>query len=56
MRSGLLTIVYLVVGVIVAASHHYFQHADTPWSRSSQRCWPSFPGRFCCSASTSTSS
>jgi len=30
MRSGLLTIVYLVVGVIVAASHHYFQHADTP--------------------------
>jgi hypothetical protein len=29
MRSGLLTVVYLVVGVIVAASHHYFQHADT---------------------------
>ncbi|MGZ6572362.1 MAG: hypothetical protein ACXVHJ_15030 [Solirubrobacteraceae bacterium] len=29
MRLGLLTVVYLVVGVIVAASHHYFQHADT---------------------------
>ena len=26
---GLLTVVYLVVGVIVAASHHDFQHADT---------------------------
>jgi len=29
MRSGLLTVVYLVVGVIVASSHHYFEHADT---------------------------
>ena len=29
MRSGLLSIVYLVVGVIVASSHHYFKHADT---------------------------
>ena len=29
MRSGLLSVVYLIVGVIVAASHHYFEHADT---------------------------
>lgn len=28
MRSGLPTVVYLIVGVIVASSHNYFQHAD----------------------------
>jgi hypothetical protein len=28
-RFGLLPIVWIVVGVIVAATHHYFQHADT---------------------------
>jgi hypothetical protein len=28
MRSGLGTVIWLVVGVIVAASHHYFAHAD----------------------------
>lgn len=28
-RFGLLPLVWLVVGVIVAATHHYFQHVDT---------------------------
>ena len=54
MRSGLLTVVYLVVGVIVAASHHYFQHADTLKPILSALLavvlWS-----LCCSASTSTS-
>jgi hypothetical protein len=27
MRSGIGTIVYLIVGAVVAASHHYFTHA-----------------------------
>jgi hypothetical protein len=26
--SGLLTIAYVVVGVIVASGHHYFSHVD----------------------------
>jgi hypothetical protein len=29
MRSKIVTLVYLVVGVLVAASHHYFAHAST---------------------------
>jgi hypothetical protein len=29
MRSKIVTLVYLVVGVLVAASHHYFAHAGT---------------------------
>jgi hypothetical protein len=29
MRSSLLTIVYVIVGVFVAVSHHYFAHVDT---------------------------
>jgi hypothetical protein len=29
MRSGLVSLVYLVVGVVVASSHHYFRHAST---------------------------
>jgi hypothetical protein len=29
MRSGIVSLVYLVVGVVVASSHHYFRHADT---------------------------
>jgi hypothetical protein len=29
MRSGIVSLVYLVVGVIVAASHHYFVHASS---------------------------
>ncbi len=29
MRSGLVSLVYLVVGVVVASSHHYFKHAST---------------------------
>jgi hypothetical protein len=29
MRSGIISLVYLVVGVVVAASHHYFTHAST---------------------------
>jgi len=29
MRSGILSLVYLVVGVAVASSHHYFEHAGT---------------------------
>jgi hypothetical protein len=28
MRSGLASTIYLIVGVVVAASHHYFNHAD----------------------------
>jgi len=28
-RLGLVPMVYLVVGVIVAATHHYFQHVDS---------------------------
>jgi len=28
MRSGIGSIIYLVIGVIVAASHHYFAHAS----------------------------
>jgi len=28
MRSGLGTVIYLIVGVVIAASHHYFAHAD----------------------------
>jgi hypothetical protein len=28
MRSGIVGVVYLVVGVILASSHHYFEHAD----------------------------
>ena len=29
MRSKIVTLVYLVVGVLVASSHHYFAHAST---------------------------
>jgi hypothetical protein len=29
MRSSLTSIVWLVVGVVIAASHHYFAHAST---------------------------
>jgi hypothetical protein len=29
MRSGLISLVYLVVGVVVASSHHYFAHVST---------------------------
>jgi hypothetical protein len=28
-RLGLVPLVYLVVGAIVAGTHHYFQHAHT---------------------------
>jgi hypothetical protein len=28
MRSGIGTIIYLIVGVILASSHHYLSHAD----------------------------
>ena len=28
-RFGLIPLVWLVVGVIVAAAHHYFEHVDT---------------------------
>jgi hypothetical protein len=28
LRSRLLTLVYLVVGVVVAANHHYFRHLN----------------------------
>jgi hypothetical protein len=27
MRSGIGTIIYLIVGVIIASSHHYLNHA-----------------------------
>lgn len=29
MRSGLGTIIWLVIGVVVASAHHYFSHATT---------------------------
>lgn len=29
MRSGLGSVVYLIVGVVLASSHHYFTHAGT---------------------------
>lgn len=29
MRSSFVSLVYLVVGVLLAASHHYFAHAST---------------------------
>jgi hypothetical protein len=29
MRSGIVSLVYLVVGALVASSHHYFKHAGT---------------------------
>ena len=29
MRSGIGSIIYLIVGVVVASSHHYFTHAST---------------------------
>ncbi len=29
MRSGLGSIIYLVVGIVVASAHHYFTHAGT---------------------------
>jgi hypothetical protein len=28
-RFGLIPLIWLVVGVIVAATHHYFEHVDT---------------------------
>jgi hypothetical protein len=28
MRSGLGTLIYLIVGVILASSHHYFTHVS----------------------------
>ncbi|MGI8557626.1 MAG: hypothetical protein ACR2ND_04865 [Solirubrobacteraceae bacterium] len=29
MRSGIGSLIYVVIGVVVASSHHYFTHADT---------------------------
>ena len=29
MRSGIGSVIYLVVGVVIAASHHYFTHINT---------------------------
>lgn len=29
MRSGIGSIVYLIIGVVVASAHHYFAHAGT---------------------------
>jgi hypothetical protein len=29
MRSGIGGVIYVVIGVILAASHHYFAHANT---------------------------
>lgn len=28
MRAGLATIIWLIVGVVLASSHHYFKHVD----------------------------
>jgi hypothetical protein len=29
MRSGIGSVIWLIIGVIVASSHHYFSHAGT---------------------------
>ncbi len=29
MRSGIVSLLYLVVGAVLASSHHYFEHANT---------------------------
>ena len=29
MRSGIVSLAYLVVGVVIASSHRYFEHAST---------------------------
>jgi hypothetical protein len=29
MRSGIGTLIYLVVGVVIASAHHYFSHVNT---------------------------
>jgi hypothetical protein len=29
MRSGLGTVVYLIVGVVIASTHHYFAHTSS---------------------------
>jgi hypothetical protein len=29
MRSGIGTIIYLIVGVVIASSHHYLNHVNT---------------------------
>ncbi len=29
MRSGIGSLIYLVIGVVIASSHHYFTHVDT---------------------------
>lgn len=29
MRSGIGTVIYLIIGVVVASAHHYFTHAST---------------------------
>ena len=55
MRSGIVSLVYVVVGVIVASSHHYFAHASTLKPLLSALL-AIVCGRCCCSASTSTSS
>ena len=28
-RFGLIPLVYLVIGAVIASTHHYFQHVDT---------------------------
>jgi hypothetical protein len=29
MRSGIGTVIWLVIGVVIASAHHYFNHATT---------------------------
>jgi hypothetical protein len=29
MRSGLGTVIWLVIGIVIASAHHYFTHAST---------------------------
>ncbi len=29
MRSGIGTVVWVIIGVVVASAHHYFRHAGT---------------------------
>ena len=53
-RPSFLGLVYIVVGVAVAASYDYFKNLDT-FRRIASAVLAVFSGRCCCSGSTSTS-
>ncbi len=53
-RLSLSSIIWLIVGVILASSHHYLNHVNAIKPVVSA-CWPSSCGPCCCSGSTCTS-